>query len=56
MIELKHVSRTFNGNTAVDDLSFKLYPGETFGIIGQNGAGKSTTFRMIMGFIPPSKG
>ncbi|KRM52071.1 ABC transporter ATP-binding protein [Ligilactobacillus araffinosus] len=56
MIELRHVSRNFNGKTAVDDLNFKLYPGETLGIIGQNGAGKSTTFRMIMGFISPSKG
>ena len=56
MIELRHVSRNFNGKTAVDDLNIKLYPGETLGIIGQNGAGKSTTFRMIMGFISPSKG
>ena len=56
MIELRHVSRDFNNKTAVDDLNFKLSPGETLGIIGQNGAGKSTTFRMIMGFIAPSKG
>lgn len=56
MIELRHVSRNFNDKTAVDDLNFKLYPGETLGIIGQNGAGKSTTFRMIMGFISPSRG
>lgn len=56
MIELRHVSRNFNDKTAVDDLNFKLFPGETLGIIGQNGAGKSTTFRMIMGFIAPSKG
>lgn len=56
MIELKHVSRNFNNTIAVDDLNFKLSSGETLGIIGQNGAGKSTTFRMIMGFIEPSKG
>lgn len=56
MIELKHVSRKFSNNIAVDDLNFKLFPGETLGIIGQNGAGKSTTFRMIMGFIAPSSG
>ena len=56
MIELKHVSRNFNNIVAVDDLNFKLSSGETLGIIGQNGAGKSTTFRMIMGFIEPSKG
>ena len=56
MIELKHVSRNFNNTVAVDDLNFKLSSGETLGIIGQNGAGKSTTFRMIMGFIEPSKG
>ncbi len=56
MIELKHVSRNFNNTVAIDDLNFKLSSGETLGIIGQNGAGKSTTFRMIMGFIEPSKG
>ena len=56
MIELKHVSRNFNNTVAVDDLNFKLSSGETLGIIGQNGAGKSTTFRMIMEFIEPSKG
>lgn len=56
MIELRHVSRNFNNTVAVDDLNFKLSSGETLGIIGQNGAGKSTTFRMIMGFIEPSKG
>ena len=56
MIELKHVSRNFNNTVAVDDLNFKLSSGETLGIIGQNGAGKSTTFRMIMGFIEPSEG
>ena len=56
MIELKHVSRNFNNTVAVDDLNFKLSSGETLGIIGQNGAGTSTTFRMIMGFIEPSKG
>lgn len=42
--------------TAVNDLSLEIEPGETFGIIGRNGAGKSTAIKMIMGFVRPDEG
>lgn len=50
-MELGVVSRP-----AVSDISFVLSPGETLGLIGANGAGKSTTIKLLMDFIRPSKG
>lgn len=41
---------------AVDDVSFRVEPGEILGFLGPNGAGKSTTMKMITGFLPPSSG
>jgi ABC-2 type transport system ATP-binding protein len=41
---------------AVDDISFQIKPGELVGYIGQNGAGKSTTIKMLTGILKPSKG
>src|SRR5688572_13670601 len=42
--------------TAVDDVSFTIAPGEMVGYIGQNGAGKSTTIKMLTGILTPSGG
>lgn len=56
MLELKDVYKNFEGKQAVNSLSFKLEPGQILSIIGQNGAGKSTTFRMILNFIKPDSG
>ncbi|MBK1788522.1 alpha/beta fold hydrolase [Prauserella cavernicola] len=44
------------GLTAVNDLSFRVEPGQVLGLLGPNGAGKTTTLRMLMGLITPSKG
>ncbi|NND97472.1 MAG: ATP-binding cassette domain-containing protein [Pirellulaceae bacterium] len=41
---------------AVDDLSFRIEPGEVFGLLGPNGAGKTTTMRMILGLLDPDEG
>ena len=56
MLTLDNVTKNFGTKQAVSDLSFTVKPGEILGLIGQNGAGKSTTFRMIMDFIQPTKG
>src|SRR5450631_1663203 len=56
MITTKHLSKRYGETRAVDDLTFAVAPGEVLGFLGANGAGKSTTMRMIAGFISPSAG
>ena len=55
-IEAVRLSRRFGSFTAVDDVSFEVAPGEIFGYLGANGAGKSTTIRMLTGLLSPSGG
>jgi ABC-2 type transport system ATP-binding protein len=55
-IEVKHLSRRFGAFVAVDDVSFNVATGEIFGFLGSNGAGKSTTIRMLSGLLQPSSG
>ncbi|MEQ9400601.1 MAG: ABC transporter ATP-binding protein [Longimicrobiales bacterium] len=55
-VSLRDVRRTFGPLTAVDGLSFDVAPGELFGIVGPDGAGKTTTMRMLAGILPPSSG
>jgi len=56
IIEIKNVTKKFNGVTAVDNLSFIAESGKIYGFLGSNGAGKTTTIRMIMGIIKPDSG
>ncbi|HEX6333719.1 MAG TPA: ABC transporter ATP-binding protein [Flavisolibacter sp.] len=56
VIHIEHLSKNFAGLQAVDDLSFSVSAGEVYGFLGQNGAGKSTTMRMLMTLIRPSSG
>jgi ABC-2 type transport system ATP-binding protein len=56
MITTKHLSKRYGDKLAVDDLTFTVSPGEVLGFLGANGAGKSTTMRMIAGFISPTAG
>ena len=49
-------SRSYNTVCAVDHISFDIYPGELVGYIGRNGAGKSTTIKMLTGVLVPSSG
>src|ERR1700681_3851885 len=56
MITTKNLSKRYGDKLAVDDLTFSVAPGEVLGFLGANGAGKSTTMRMIAGFISPSLG
>jgi ABC-2 type transport system ATP-binding protein len=56
IIEVSHLTKTFNKFTAVDDISFDVKKGEIFGLLGPNGAGKSTTLRMLSTLSRPTKG
>jgi ABC-2 type transport system ATP-binding protein len=55
-IDVRQLSRRFGAFTAVDDLSFDVRRGEIFGFLGSNGAGKSTTIRMLCGLLKPTSG
>jgi ABC-2 type transport system ATP-binding protein len=56
MIELRNVIKKFAGRVAVDDLSFTVPRGEIFGLLGHNGAGKSTAIGMMLGQVWPTSG
>jgi len=56
MIELQQVKKVFAGRLAVDDLNLSIKAGEIFGLLGHNGAGKSTTIGMILGQVWPTSG
>ena len=55
-IEVKELSKRFGRFTAVDRVSFQVSAGEIFGFLGSNGAGKSTTIRMLCGLMLPTSG
>jgi len=56
IIEVRRLTKTFDGITAVDNISFAVQPGELFGFLGPNGAGKTTTVRMLTGVLEPTEG
>jgi ABC-2 type transport system ATP-binding protein len=56
MIEVKNISKDFDGLRAVDDITFSVGAGEILGFLGPNGAGKSTTMKMITGFLVSDTG
>ncbi|MEO1513791.1 MAG: ATP-binding cassette domain-containing protein [Bacteroidota bacterium] len=56
MIQLREVSKSFKGTHAVQGLNLEVHQGEIFGLLGANGAGKSTTINMILGFLQPTSG
>jgi ABC-type multidrug transport system ATPase subunit len=55
-IQVDHLTKNFGSFTSVDDLSFSVTEGEVYGFLGQNGAGKSTTIRMLLSLIKPTSG
>jgi ABC-2 type transport system ATP-binding protein len=55
-IDVRDLTRRFGAFTAVDRLAFDVQPGEIFGFLGANGAGKSTTIRMLCGLLRPTSG
>jgi ABC-2 type transport system ATP-binding protein len=56
MLKVEGITKYYGNFLAVDNLSFEVKPGEIFGLLGVNGSGKTTTFRMIMGLLEPSSG
>lgn len=55
-IEVRELTRRFGGFVAVDRVTFEVREGEIFGFLGSNGAGKSTTIRMLCGLLKPTSG
>ncbi len=56
VLQLRGLSKTFGGLTAVQDVSFEVLPGDRQAVIGPNGAGKTTLFNLITGVLPASAG
>lgn len=56
VLEVSSLKKMFNTITAVEGLSFNIQPGQIMGLIGQNGSGKTTTFRMILDLLIPDEG
>lgn len=56
IIEVRGLTKSFNEITAVDNLTFTVNQKEVYGFLGQNGAGKSTTIRMLLTLVRPSEG
>ena len=56
IIQVKNLSKQFSKINAVNDISFTVHQGDIYGFLGQNGAGKSTTIRMLLTLIKPNSG
>ena len=56
IIEVKHFKMVFADKTVIKDLSFEVKQGETFGLLGSNGCGKTTTIRALLGLYEPTAG
>lgn len=55
-IEVRNLTKNYKKNTAVDHISFQVLKGEVLGLIGANGAGKSTVIKMMTGILTPDDG
>ena len=55
-IQVKHISKKYGSQLALDDVSFEIPKGKIVGFIGPNGAGTTTAMKIITGFMPPSSG
>ena len=56
MIKVENITRRYGDFAAVDDVSFAISPGEIVGLLGHNGAGKTTIMKMITGYLEPTSG
>jgi sodium transport system ATP-binding protein len=55
-VDVQHLTKRFGAALAVDDLSFRVAPGEIYGLLGPNGAGKTTTLRVLAAILAPTSG
>lgn len=55
-VKVSHLSKIFETQRAVDDVSFEAHKGEVLGFLGPNGAGKTTTMKIITGYLPQTSG
>jgi len=55
-IDFRHVSKAFDGNPVLDDVSFNVHRGEMVAVMGRSGVGKSVTLKHILGFLRPDAG
>src|SRR6185295_14539988 len=53
---VENIQKTYNGRRVVNDVSFHVEKGEVVGLLGRNGAGKTTSFDMVLGLVKPEKG
>ena len=56
MLIAENLSKTYGDYKALNNLNLKLNKGEIFALLGQNGAGKSTTINIFLGFVKPTEG
>jgi len=56
ILSVNNLSKSYNGQVAIEDVSFSIYPNEIVGLLGPNGAGKTTTINIILGILKPDKG
>ena len=56
MLEVRNLTKLYNGIPAVENISFSIRRGQILGYLGPNGSGKSTTLKMLTGLIEPTAG
>src|SRR4051812_21248718 len=56
ILKVSNISKSYKKQVAVSNISFDVYPGEVYGIIGPNGSGKTTTLSIILGLLKPDEG
>jgi ABC-2 type transport system ATP-binding protein len=56
LLHTEHLTKSYGGFRALDDLNLAVGPGEIFGLLGPNGSGKTTALRLVLGFLKPTAG